>query len=317
MGTERVVGEQINAANIPGSSGRISQPPLVLPDSSLALYRAAVDDLVREVSEHQQASEMAAVEKIASRWLQEPEIRMLLSHLDGGADTRAAALIGEIRGYQPNGHSSAIDVATFIRILLLSQIDAAWWSGTTPFAYDADVLGSAELVDLEPLQSARLLKFGYRAQPAGLPGRARDWLQHRFLPAFRPRVAGLRLTYSRPVVIAMVNQIAHDFAAAMPTRTPRIWVNSMVRSLEHQHRLRSLGYAAVLPSAHCAGYACDLESSWLRPFDPDNVLPRLLLERQEAGQINVIDEGRTWHLCINPNACDGLRATYDAQLRTQ
>ena len=304
----------MNSAAAPES---VSRHPLVLPDSSLLVYRAAVEDLVREASRHQQASKMATVEKIVSRRLQEPEISTLLSHLDGGADIRAAALVGEIRSYQPNEHSSAIDVATFIRIMLLSQIDAVWWSRTAPFAYDADVLDSAELVDLGPLQSARLLKFGYRAQPAGLPGRARDWVQRRFLPAFRPRVAGLRFTCSRPVVIAMVNQIAHDFAAAMPGRTPRIWVNSMVRSLEHQHRLRSLGYTAVLPSAHCAGYACDLESTWFRQFDPDNVLPRLLFERQAAGQINVIDEGRTWHLCINPSACDGLQAVYDDQLRAR
>jgi hypothetical protein len=118
-------------------------------------------------------------------------------------------------------------------------------------------------------------------------------------------------------VIAMVNQVARDFAAAMPPRTPRIWVNSMVRSVTHQHRLRSLGYSAVLPSAHCVGYACDLEGSWFRRFDPGNVLARLLFERQAAGQVNVIDEGRTWHLCVNPDACDGLLAAYDYQLRTR
>jgi hypothetical protein len=295
----------------------MSNSSLILPDSALIAYRAAVDDLVREVGGHQKVPEMAAVERIISRWLQEPEINTLLSQLNEGADIAAAAIVGEACSYQPNGHSSAIDLATFIRILLLSQIDAVWWSGIAHFAYDADVLRSAELVDLGPLRSAKLLKFGYRTQPAGLPGRARDWVQHRFLPAFRPRVAGLRFTRSRPALIAVVNQIAGDFAAATPPQTPRIWVNSMVRSVEHQHRLRSLGYAAVLPSAHCAGYACDLESSWFRQFDPGDTLPRLLSERQEAGQINVIDEGRTWHLCINPNACDELRAVYEGQLRTR
>jgi len=43
------------------------------------------------------------------------------------------------------------------------------------------------------------------------------------------------------------------------------------------------------------------------------VLARLLLERQEAGQLNVIDEGQAWHLCINPSACDELTAAYRAQ----
>ena len=88
----------------------------------------------------------------------------------------------------------------------------------------------------------------------------------------------------------------------------------MVRSVEHQHRLRSLGYAAVLPSSHCVGYACDVEMQWFRRFDENNLLARLLLERQEAGQINVIDEGQAWHLCVNPLAHDELQAAYDAQL---
>lgn len=287
----------------------------VLPDSALGSYRAAVDELVKEVSEHPGAAEPGTVGELAAKRLQEPELSTVLSRLDEGADAAAVRIIDEIHNFRPNARNSASDLVTFTRIILLSQIDSAWWRGTRPFASDDDVLGSPELVDLRQLKSARRLDFGYRAQPAGLPGRARDWVVHRSLPAYRPRVAGLKFTCSRPAVIAVVNQIALEFAAAMPPRTPRIWVNSMVRSVAHQQRLRSLGYAAVLPSAHCTGYACDLESSWFRQFDPDNVLGRLLLERQQAGQVNVIDEGRTWHLCVNPNACRELRAAYDRQLQ--
>jgi hypothetical protein len=53
---------------------------------------------------------------------------------------------------------------------------------------------------------------------------------------------------------------------------------------------------------------------WFRQFDQDNLLARLLIERQGAGQLNVIDEGQAWHLCVNPLACDELQAAYDAQL---
>jgi hypothetical protein len=53
---------------------------------------------------------------------------------------------------------------------------------------------------------------------------------------------------------------------------------------------------------------------WFRQFDRDNVLARLLIERQGAGQLNVIDEGQAWHLCVNPLACHELQASYDAQL---
>ena len=297
------------------ASGSATQSPPLLPDSALPGYRTAVHDLVQEISRRPWASELADIERLVSKRLQEPELSAVLSHLDEGVDGAVAGLIGEIGNYQHLARNSASDLATFIRILLLSQIDSVWWSGTIPFSFEAEVLSSAELVDLGALKSARMLEFQYRAQPSGLLGRARDWGQHKMLPGLGPRLAGLRFTCSRPAVVAVANQIAHDFAAAVPRRTPRIWVTSMVRSVEHQYHLRALGYAAVLPSSHCAGYACDLESVWSRQFDPDNVRARLLFERQEAGQLNVIDEGGTWHLCVNPNALTELQAAYDSQLR--
>jgi hypothetical protein len=289
----------------------------ILPNYLLLDYRAAVEDLVQEAGRHPGASGISAVEGLIARRLAAPEFSAVLSYTGGGADAAAASLSREIRTYKADARCSASDLATFIRILLLSQIDSVWWNRTIPFTSDADVLRSTELVDLGPLKSGGVLEFQYRAQPAGLPGRVRDWAQHKVFPGIRPRLAGLRFTCSRPVVVAIVNLIALDLAAALPPRTPRIWATSMVRSVEHQHRLRSLGYAAVLPSSHCAGYACDLEVSWFRRFDPGNFLARLLFERQAAQQLNVIDEGRTWHLCINPNACGELQDVYNSQLRAR
>jgi hypothetical protein len=311
------VSYQTKAMRSVDAPGGMIQLPAVLPNSLLLDYHAAVEDLVEQVGRHPRASEAYPVEGLVSRRLAQSEFGTVLSCLGGGADAAAASIIREIRNYGTNERNSATDLATFIRILLLSQIDSAWWSRTNHFTSDADVLCSTELVDLEPLKSAKVLEFQYRAQPAGLPARAWNWAQHKALPGIRPRVAGLRFTCSRPVVVAVVNQIALDLAAALPPRTPRIWVTSMVRSVEHQYRLRSLGYAAVLPSSHCAGYACDLEVSWFRQFDPNNLLTQFLLERQAAGQLNVIDEGRTWHVCVNPNACDELQTGYDSQLRAR
>jgi hypothetical protein len=311
-GRKRAVGEHIK-----DQLGGLLAVPAALPNSLLLHYRAAVEDLVTEASRHLRPSDVPAVRELVARRLGHPEFGALLSYLDEGADFAVARLIREIRHYQPSVRNSASDLPTFIRTLLLSQIDSVWWSGAAPFVSDADVLRSTELVDLRPLRSAKVLQFQYRAQPAGLPGRARDWARRKALPAIRrPHVAGLRFTRSRPVVIAAVNLIASEFAALRP-RTTTLWVTSMVRSVEHQHRLRSLGYAAVLPSSHCAGYACDLEMHWFRQFDPDNLLARLLFERQEAGQLNVIDEGKAWHLCVNPLAYDELQAAYDDQVRAR
>ena len=296
------------------ASEAVAQVAPILPNSQLLQYRAAVDDLVTEAGRRLGPSGSLTAEAFVVERLGQPEFASVLSRLAGGVDAVAARLVGETRNYRPSIRSSASDLPAFIRVLLLSQIDSAWWSGTAPFVSDTDVLRSTELVDLTPLRSAKVLQFQYRGQSAGLPGRARDWAQRRTLPTIRPRTAGLRFTRSRPPVIAVVNEVARELAAALPARTPRLWVTSLVRSVQHQHRLRSLGYAAVLPSSHCVGYACDVEMQWFRQFDRDNLLARLLIERQGAGQLNVIDEGQAWHLCVNPLACDELQAAYDAQL---
>ena len=45
--------------------------------------------------------------------------------------------------------------------------------------------------------------------------------------------------------------------------------------------------------------------SWFRRFGAAGVLEGLLLERQRAGEVNAIDEGQTWHLCLSPAAVAG------------
>ena len=155
-------------------------------------YRAAVDDLAEEASGRLGPSDLPAAEGFVAERLGQQEFTSVLSRLEGGLDA-AARLMREIRNYQPSVRSSASDLATFVRILLLSQIDSVWWSGTAPFVSDTDVLRSTELVDLAPLRSAKILQFQYRAQSAGLPGRARDWAQRQALPAIRPSYGRIAL----------------------------------------------------------------------------------------------------------------------------
>jgi hypothetical protein len=115
------------------------------------------------------------------------------------------------------------------------------------------------------------------------------------------------LTRARPAAVALLNQIAADFADRAPRGTPPLWVTSMARSLEHQRRLRVLGYAALLSSSHCAGYAADVEMAWFRRFGADRTLATVLLEYQDAGHISVIDEGQAWHVCLRPGVSYGTR----------
>jgi hypothetical protein len=137
--------------------------------------------------------------------------------------------------------------------------------------------------------------------------RAARAAERKAAPGRAPQTAGLRFAFARPELIVLLNQIAADFADLAPPGTPRLWVTSLVRSVTHQHHLRDLGYAALVPSAHCVGFAADIEMNWFRQFDADRALQRVLLERQHAGELNVIDEGQAWHVCVQPGAGRALR----------
>ena len=51
----------------------------------------------------------------------------------------------------------------------------------------------------------------------------------------------------------------------------------------------------------------DLEMTWFRRYNADKVLQALLLHRQHAGELNVIDEGQAWHVCVRPGVGRALR----------
>jgi hypothetical protein len=197
-----------------------------------------------------------------------------------------------------------------VRVHLLSQIDTLWWGEAQPYETDSDVAVSPDLVDRGPLRSLDKLDFQYRSGPDGLAGRAVDFVASRAFPKRWPRPGHLRFTRTRPEPIAFVNQLALEVADVTPADTPPLWVTSLVRSVQHQRRLRALGFAAVLPSSHCVGYAIDIELQWFRQFDEKGALPSLLLDHQDVDEVNVINEGPAWHVCLHPAACEELARTY-------
>jgi hypothetical protein len=294
------------------SASRSQQPDPLSSNATLNRYRSAVSELVDEadMASGPDDADRPATEKVLDAGLPAPELQGVLSRVPGGIDAAADRLVQHVYDYRPNPASSANSLAALIRIYLLSQIDAAWWGDTPAFDTAHDVLSSDDLVDLDPLRTRRLLGFRYRRQPRGLPGRARDWGMRRTWPGRQPHTSGLLFTRARPESVVLLNQLARDFASQAPPDTPALWVTSLVRSVQHQHRLRALGYVAVIPSAHCAGYAMDVEMRWFRRFDADGVLAAALLDRQDAGDVNVIDEGQAWHVCVSPTACDPLRRDY-------
>ena len=265
----------------------------------LSGYRVALDAIVEHIEavpSDREHPARAMVELAIDR----PEVRALLDHLPGGARSALARIEREVLDFRPSPRSNASAPASLLKILLLHQIDVVWWSSVAPFADDLAVLSSTDLISLVGLRQRRLLPFSFRVGATGFPGRVRNYAVRRFLPDLEPRSSGLSFPLARPAIIGLLAEIATSFAEAAPEWRRGLWVNCIVRSVQGQRRLKDLGYSAFLPSAHCVGYAADIEMTWLRRHGVAAALQEVLTAYRDAGVLNVIDEGQAWHVCLNP-----------------
>jgi hypothetical protein len=273
-----------------------------------------VAELLVEIGALADAPSTTARQVLLDQRLREPAIAAVLHATPQGFVGARETLLLEMIRYQPSARSSAPDIAALVGIYLLSRIDVMWWRDTPTFLTDNQVETSTDLVDLEWLRRRGLLAFRYQEQPATVFGRGLRAVRRRLLPDATPHTAGLRFRRARREVITLLNDIAREFAAASPPATPPLWVTSLARSAEHQYRLRRLGYAAMLPSGHCLGWAADIELDWFARFGVRDALADLLLARQEAGEVNVVDEGQAWHVCLAPAARLRFRQAYEAEM---
>jgi len=267
-------------------------------------YRAAVAEVHAEAAAVTRSGGAGRAGRILARRLTEPQFAPVLGATPSGVTGAIGELLGQL--HAATGGNPA-NVARQVRIWLLSQVDIAWWGRLPTLLTDADVLDSPELVDTEALRRAGRIDFRYRMQSASLLTRAARAARRRVLPGLSPGTAGIRFSRARPELVVLLNHLAGELAGHTGGRPAALWVTSLARSITHQLRLRSLGYPTVLPSAHCVGYAADLELAWLRRFGSDAPLREILLARQDAGDINVVDEGAIWHLCVSPRAAAQLR----------
>ncbi|MEV0844198.1 DUF5715 family protein [Actinocatenispora sera] len=293
----------------PARRRRRAAPPVPGPD--VPAYRSAVADLLAELTR-----DPARTPAILTRRLAEPVYAGLLAATPRG---RTAVLGDLLRAVQAVLRRPGGEPVPLVRVQLLAQIDALWWGRSPAYPSGAELCAAADLVDLEPLRRAGRLGFRYRRQPTHLVGRAirsahRRAVQRGLWPERSPRTAGLRYPRTRPEAVALLNQVARRFAERAPAGTPPLWVTSLARSTRHQDRLTRLGYPTMPASAHCSGYAVDVELAWYARYGARHVLAAELLARQDAGQVNVIDEGQVWHVCLSPAALPALRRDFDAAL---
>ncbi|WP_448639742.1 hypothetical protein [Geodermatophilus sp. URMC 63] len=267
--------------------------------ADLAAYRCVVDDVVQRLR-HGTVDEGRGAGPVLDRAAEYPEVRAVLDFVPGGTEEVLARIAHQVDAFRASARSNARTPATLLKIYLLQQIDVLWWSSVPAFTDDEDVLGSSELTWLPSLRRRRLLSFRYRVCATGWPARARNHALRRWAPEREPLSSGLSYPVARPAMIALLNEIATRFTETAGPWEGGLWVNCIVRSAAVQQRLRDLGYSALLPSAHCTGYAADIEMAWLRRHGVAPALEDLLTGYRDEGVLNVIDEGQAWHVCLNP-----------------
>jgi hypothetical protein len=308
--TLATIGRDLQSSSVTaGAEGALAlSADTATPAGMLATYRDAVADLLAAIGGNTGPDGAVKAAEVIHERVTKSELNDVMSRTPGGPQSIAQTLLREIWNYRPDEHGPLVDLDTWMRVYLQSQVDVAWWGHLDPYLTRADLVSSPDLVSLAALRRRGSLGFRYRRQPRGLAGRALRKAERQVWPHRVPHTAGMRFPYARPEAVDWLNALGVEFQAACgAAAAPGLWVNSMARSLEHQNHLRGLGYLTVLPSAHCVGYAMDLEMTWMRRFNAHTALQHLLFERMATGEVNVIDEGQVWHVCVSPDAAARLR----------
>ena len=270
------------------------------PARLLQQRRASIDAVYETLEDLGDAADPGTVGTVVADALDQPSLGFL-STLEGGSERLVAQSVEEFRRFVPSAASNASSGAGLVRILLLQNVELLWWDDEPDFATDADVRAAAELVDLVTERRRGRVAFSFGIASDGLVRRGRDFVVQRLLPHREPRGPGLTCTRVRPAMLGVLNEVAAATRAAAPAGTPPIRVTSVTRTVEHQQRLKALGFSALLPSTHCRGWAADIEVAWFERFGAGDALREVLLDYLDRGVLNVIDEGRAWHVCLNPD----------------
>ena len=243
-------------------------------------------------------------------YLSAPEAGAVVARAAGDSEALAARALDALESYRPTAAATAECAESMVRILLLQQIDLAWWAEVPDFVDDADMRATPGLMDLRELRARDEIDFAFSLASDGLVYRARNYAVRRWYPSARPGTPGPSSPLVRPQIVALLNRLAGAFAVIAGRDAPALWVNSISRPLDHQLQLQRLGFSAHIPSAHCRGWAADIETEWYDMYGVRDRLEAMLAEYSDAGVINAIDEGRIFHVCPSPDYARGLFALH-------
>lgn len=205
------------------------------------------------------------------------------------------------RRFPANSHDPQ-RLKTLLEILLRQQIEQSWYRGFPRYRHEEEVAGDPQLTCLQEISIPLKFQFtvlrerGSQRWLSRVRRQLRVWRNH---PA--GGTVGMKVSRCRPEMVRLLNQICDRSSSRYGNRVS-LQVNSLIRTLDHQQHLASLGYWAPLNTTHATGYAADLERDWYLKNRPRlfDVINKVLDDYQQQGILNVIQEIRVWHICLNP-----------------
>ena len=108
----------------------------VSPRVATAGYRASLEQLMSGLVRWAPQMSTPDIGRQLAGWLDEPEASWVANRVPGGGDRVVEQALEEYANFTPSEASNAGDPVSLMRIVLLQQIDVAWWSHIPGFADD-------------------------------------------------------------------------------------------------------------------------------------------------------------------------------------
>jgi hypothetical protein len=194
-----------------------------------------------------------------------------------------------------------------VEVLLGQAVDFYWYGDYPQYRSDRDVDEDKTLCSFRRFSSDFDVKFTYVQYYGHLMMRIPNSLRLRYRRLTNhpgKYTQGLTTTRCKKAMAGLINQVAVDSTARIQRNRPfRVLVNSVLRTVEYQNALASIGYVAPRHSAHLAGYAVDVEKLWYEENDREafEAMEDTLKELLRTETINLIEEATHWHVSLNPD----------------
>ena len=195
----------------------------------------------------------------------------------------------------PGSHMMSNEHLRFtFKILLQQQLDSYWYSGFKSYKTNLEIYNDDDLVNLNEMDTT------FMFQPLKEGRRGISFFRRVYLKLINSPLknsSGLFLPYAPYPMYNFLNSFYDRLGF-------RVVVNGVIRSIEYQNNLIKKGFISCNASSHIYGYTVDLEQKWFRKYAPKKYkrIQVLLDELEERGEINYIDYGHIWHVCLSPAA---------------